>query len=99
MYRFSDIKPTHFHQEQSDASILNALGTTLVASHRAGIHTLRTLVDFFPSSLPIVVAHTAAPKPLHAPQIVSGTYPMLYRMLDEIIGLTKCEVFSYVPDM
>ena len=99
MYRFSDVKPTRFHKEQSDASILNALSTTLVASHCAGIHALRTSVDFFPSSLPTVVARAAAPEPLCTPQIVSGTYPTLYRTLDKIIGLTKCEVFSYVPDM
>jgi hypothetical protein len=24
---------------------------------------------------------------------------MLYRVLDEIIGLAECEVFSYVPDI
>jgi hypothetical protein len=30
---------------------------------------------------------------------VSGTHPTLYRALDEVIGLTECEVFTYVPDI
>ncbi|KAI0287403.1 hypothetical protein BC826DRAFT_1099072 [Russula brevipes] len=79
-HEFFDVKLTHFHKEQSDASVLDALSMTLVAPHRAGIRAPRT-------------------SPLHAPQIVCGTHPMLYRTLDEIIGLTKCEVFSYVPDI
>ncbi len=41
-HEFSDVKPAHFHKEQSGASVLNALSTTLVAPHRAGIRAPRT---------------------------------------------------------
>jgi hypothetical protein len=30
---------------------------------------------------------------------MSGTHPTLYRVLDEVIGLADCEVFSYSPDI
>ena len=30
---------------------------------------------------------------------MSGTHPTLYRLLDDIIGLADCEVYSYVPDI
>lgn len=34
-----------------------------------------------------------------APQIVSGTHPTLYRILDNAIRLSECEVYSYEPDI
>src|SRR5712672_650228 len=106
-HEFSDVKPAHFHKEQNGASVLNALSTTLVAPHRAGIRAPRTYssypptsVDFFPSSLPTSSSPVQPlPSPYAPPQIVSGTHPWLYRVLDDIIGLTECEVFSYVPDI
>jgi hypothetical protein len=106
-HEFSDVKPAHFHKEQSGANVLNALSTTLVAPHRAGIRAPRsyssyppTSVDFFPSSLPTSSSPAQPlPSPYAPPQIVSGTHPTLYRALDDIIGLTECEVFSYVPDI
>ena len=106
-HEFSDVKPAHFHKEQSGASVLNALSTTLVAPHRAGVRAPRTYssypptsVDFFPSSLPTSSSPVQPlASPYAPPQIVSGTHPTLYRALDEIIGLTECEVFSYVPDI
>jgi hypothetical protein len=33
------------------------------------------------------------------PPIVSGTHPTLFRILDEVIGLEDCEVFSYTPEI
>ena len=106
-HEFSDVKPAHFHKEQSGAGVLNALSTTLVAPHRAGVRAPRTYssypptsVDFFPSSLPTSSSPVQPlPSPYAPPQIVSGTHPTLYRALDEVIGLTECEVFSYVPDI
>ncbi|KAI0058187.1 Maf1-domain-containing protein [Artomyces pyxidatus] len=106
-YEFSDVKPSHFNKEESGASVLNALSTTLVSPHRAGIRAPRTYSsypptsnDFFPSSLPT----SSSPlqplaSPYAPPQIVSGTHPSLFRVLDDVIGLSDCEVFSYVPDI
>lgn len=106
-HEFSDVKPAHFHKEQSGASVLNALSTTLVAPHRAGVRAPRTYssypptsVDFFPSSLPTSSSPVQPlASPYAPPKIVSGTHPTLYRALDEVIGLTECEVFTYVPDI
>ncbi|KAH9013517.1 Maf1 regulator-domain-containing protein [Lactarius hengduanensis] len=97
-HEFSDVKPAHFHKEQSGAG---------VAPHRAGIRAPRTYssypptsVDFFPSSLPTSSSPAQPlPSPYAPPKIVSGTHPTLYRALDEVIGLAECEVFSYAPDI
>ncbi|KII84422.1 hypothetical protein PLICRDRAFT_46334 [Plicaturopsis crispa FD-325 SS-3] len=107
-YEFSDVRPGHFNKEQSGASVLNALSTTLIAPHRAGESAPRTYSsypptssDFFPSSVPTSSSpvHQYLPSPYAPPPIVSGTHPTLYRLLDQVIGLGECEVFSYVPDI
>jgi len=108
-YEFSDVRPSHFNKEKSGASVLNSLSTTLLSPYRAGMRAPRTYSaypptssTFFPSSMP-----TTSSSPLHhmmssphaPPQIISGTHPTLYRILDEVIGLADCEVFSYSPDI
>ncbi|KAI0309708.1 Maf1-domain-containing protein [Amylostereum chailletii] len=106
-HEFSDVKPAQFNKEASGASVLNALSTTLISPHRAGLRAPRTYSsypptsnDFFPSSLP-TSSSPAQPlaSPYAPPQIVSGTHPTLYRILDDVIGLTECEVFSYEPEI
>ncbi|KAF8892843.1 Maf1 regulator-domain-containing protein [Mucidula mucida] len=107
-YDFSDVRPAHFTKEQSGASVLNALSTTLVSPQRAGLSAPRTYSayptvnpDLFPqpkptsSSLQSRTIHS----PLAPPPIVSGTHPFIYRILDDVIGLSDCEVFSYTPDV
>ena len=41
-HAFSDVRPQHFNREESGASVLNALSTTLVSPHRSGLHAPRT---------------------------------------------------------
>ena len=105
---FSDVRPIHFSREESGATVLNALSTTLVSPHRAGLQAPRTYsaypptsADFFPSSVPTSSspAEFAKPSPYAPSKAVSGTHPSLYRALDEVIGLSDCEVYSYAPDM
>jgi len=105
---FSNLRPDNFSREASGAPVLNALSTTLLnQSPGTGAATARsysayppTSSDFFPSSLP-----TSSSPPSHksglwsAPQIVSGTHPTLYKLLDEVIKLDECEVYTYTPDM
>ncbi|ETW83243.1 hypothetical protein HETIRDRAFT_315020 [Heterobasidion irregulare TC 32-1] len=106
-HEFSDVKPAHFNKEESGAGVLNALSTTLVAPHHAGMRAPRTYSaypptssEFFPSSLPTSSSPPQfLPSPFAPPQIVTGTHPSLYRILDDVIGLPECEVFSYVPDI
>jgi hypothetical protein len=107
-YEFSDVKPAHFTKEKNGASVLNALSTTLISPQRAGERAPRTYSsypptcpDFFPSSVPTSSSplNQAIASPFTPPQIVSGTHPSLYRLLDEVIGLSECDVFSYTPDI
>ncbi|TFY73540.1 hypothetical protein EWM64_g10472, partial [Hericium alpestre] len=106
-HEFSDVKPAHFSKEPSGASVLNSLSTTLVSPQRAGMRAPRTYSsypptsnDFFPSSLPTSSSPPSSLiSPYAPPQIMSGTHPTLYRILDDVIGLPECEVFSYSPDV
>jgi hypothetical protein len=107
-HEFSDVKPSHFSKEHSGASVLNALSTTLVSPHRAGERVPRTYSsypptssDFFPSSVPTSSSplNSTISSPYAPPPIISGTHPSLYRLLDDVVGLSDCEVFSYTPDI
>jgi len=108
-YEFSDVRPHHFNKEQSGASVLNALSTTLISPHRAGARAPRTYSsypptsnnDFFPTASPTSSSplHSILPSPYAPPPLVAGTHPALYRLIDEVIGLSDSEVFSYVPDI
>ncbi|OBZ72272.1 Repressor of RNA polymerase III transcription maf1 [Grifola frondosa] len=86
-HEFSDVRPSHFNREESGASVLNALSTTLVSPQRAGMHAPRTYSSYPPT-------YPRAP-----PKSISGTHPTLYRVLDDVIGLAECEVYSYAPDI
>ena len=107
-HEFSDVRPVHFCKEPNGASVLNALSTTLIAPHRSGLSAPRTYSsyppsssDFFPSSIPTSsspVNYTLS-SPYAPPPMIAGTHPTLYRVLDDTIGLSDCEVYSYVPDI
>ncbi|KAF8510789.1 Maf1 regulator-domain-containing protein [Gautieria morchelliformis] len=56
---------------------------------------------FFPSSVP---TSSSPPNPFAntdtaPPPIMSGTHPTLYKLLDDVIKLAECEVFSYSPEI
>jgi len=106
---FSDVRPSQFNREESGANVLNALSTTLLSPHRAGMQVEPrtygayppTSSDFFPSSVPTSSSPSdyIKPSPYAPPKSVSGTHPSLYRVLDEVIGLGDCDVYSYAPDI
>ncbi|KAL0581290.1 hypothetical protein V5O48_000773 [Marasmius crinis-equi] len=117
-HEFSDVRPAHFNREESGASVLNALSTTLLAPHRAGMNAPRTYSsypsnspDLFPSSSfvgggttsmsPLTLSGIGAmPRsPFSPPPIVAGTHPNVYRLVDDVIGLEECEVYSYTPEI
>ncbi|GLB40561.1 putative mediator of diverse signals that repress RNA polymerase III transcription [Lyophyllum shimeji] len=107
-YEFSDVRPSHFHKEESGAAVLNGLSNTFVSPHRAGMTAPRTYStypgtdpDFFPSSMPTSSSpyNAIIPSPLAPPAIVTGTHPTLFRLVDEVIGLSECEVYSYAPEI
>jgi len=107
-HEFSDVRPSHFVKEEDGANILNALSNTLISPHRAGSSAPRsyssyppTSADFFPSSESSSTSpyERKIPSPLAPPAIVSGTHPTLFRLIDDVIGLSECEVFSYTPEI
>lgn len=107
-HEFSDVRPWHFSREENGASVLTALSTTLLSPHRAGMQAPRTYSaypptssDFFPSSIPTSSSPMdfIKPSPQAPPKVVSGTHPTLFRILDDVIGLSECEVYSYTPDI
>ena len=108
-YEFSDVRPAHFNKEESGASVLNALSNTLISPHRAGRNAPRTYssypptsASFFPNSVPTSSSplnDVTTSTSFGAPKIVSGTHPTLYRILDNAIRLSECEVYSYEPDI
>jgi hypothetical protein len=107
-YDFSDVRPSHFNKEENGATVLNALSNTLVSPHRGGGQAPRTYSsypptssDFFPSSLPTSSSPYSQiiPSPLAPPPIVAGTHPSLFRLIDDVIGLSDCEVYSYAPEI
>ncbi|KAJ3573121.1 hypothetical protein NP233_g2636 [Leucocoprinus birnbaumii] len=104
-YDFSDVRPSHFVKEKNGAGVLNALSNTLVAPHRTGMAATRTYSSYPPASPDIFPPVATSPRshvipsPLSPPQIVSGTHPALFRLIDDVIGLSECEVFSYTPEI
>ncbi|KAK7062666.1 hypothetical protein VNI00_000154 [Paramarasmius palmivorus] len=106
-HEFSDVRPAHFNREESGASVLNALSTTLVAPHRAGMNAPRTYgsypsisPDLFPiagsnmmsmSPLALNAGRDLPRSPFSPPPIMSGTHPNVYRLVDDVIGLEECE--------
>lgn len=104
-YEFSDVRPSHFVKEKSGASVLNALSNTLVSPQRPGMAAPRSYSSYPPSSPDIFPSPSTSPYnqilsgPLSPPPIVSGTHPVLFRLIDEVVGLSDCEVFSYTPEI
>lgn len=107
-HEFSESRYKDFNREESGASVLNALSTTLVSPNRGGLAAPRTYSaypptssDFFPSSVPTSSSPLdfAKPSPYAPTKTVAGTHPYVYRTLNDAIGLEDCEVYSYVPDI
>lgn len=107
-YDFSEARLKDFRREESGASVLNALSTTIASPNRSGLVAPRTYSaypptssDFFPSSVPTSSSPVdyIKPSPYAPPKTVSGTHPSLYRIIDDVIGLNDCEVYSYEPDI
>lgn len=104
---FSAVRPGQFTREPSGASVLSALSTTLISPNRAGVLAPRSYSSYppssqslFPSSLPTrsspADATRASPRAPSA--VASATHPVLYRALDDVIGLADAEVFGWEPD-
>ncbi|KAG9096101.1 hypothetical protein FRC06_009044 [Ceratobasidium sp. 370] len=111
---FSEAKADHFCKEKDGAGVLNSLSNALVSpsssrsssilaptprsyssypyASRDGVHGV------FPHSLPTSSSPVNHFPNTHPP-IMSGTHPHLYQVLDSVISLANCDVYSYTPDM
>lgn len=112
---FSEAKADHFCKEKDGAGVLNSLSNTLLSQrdHRSSTLLLaptpRSYSSYpyasrdgvhgvFPHSLP-TSSSPANHFPNTHPPILSGTHPYLYQVLDGVISLANCDVYSYTPDM
>ncbi|KAF9523566.1 MAF1 protein [Crepidotus variabilis] len=107
-HEFSDVRPSHFVKEEDGANVLHALSNTLISPYRAGSGAPRSYSFYPPTSANIFPSAESSstspyerqiPSPLAPPAIVSGTHPTLFRLIDDVIGLSECEVFSYTPEI
>lgn len=103
---FNDIKRSDFVKEDV-ASVLNSLSSALPKSS-SGLSAPRSYSsyppinpEFFPPAVPSSSSPRdyIKPSPYAPPQMISGTDPILYHKIDNIIELRDCEVFAWVPDM
>ncbi len=76
--------------------------TGLVSVHHVRTHPTRPrrpTSSPSPNPRPPRLSTASSKAPMHRPPIESGTHPFIYRLLDDVIGLSECEVFSYVPEI
>lgn len=102
---FTDVNPSDFRRETNSDSVLNSLGTTLL-SLRSHSNAPRSFSSF-PSSYdekeakgshrsgPSSMAFSPATSP---PTAGSINHPQLAAVLDDIMSIPDCEVFSFHPD-
>ena len=102
---FTNVRPAEFVKEDL-ASVLNALSNSLPKS-LSGLSAPRSYSsyppispEFFPPAVPSSSSPRdyAKPSPYAPPPMISGTDPILYSKIDNIIDLRDCEFFAYIPD-
>ncbi|PWO00407.1 Maf1-domain-containing protein [Tilletiopsis washingtonensis] len=90
-HEFAEVNPADFRRERSAASVLNSLSTTLY-SLRSGGGAPRSF-----SSFPSSYDERAATAAVAAGGAVS--HPKLGPILDDIMCISECEVYTYHPDV
>lgn len=99
---FAEVSPGAFRREESSAGVVNALSTTLLSLRPApgGVTDFapRSYSSYPPSSDTFVSSPSSSPnKKAGNNALLSGTHPTFYRILDNIITLADCDVYSYTP--
>ncbi|KAJ7579159.1 Maf1-domain-containing protein [Mycena floridula] len=97
-HEFSDVRPAHFTREDGGgAQLLNALSKTMMSGRSWASYPFSSTSDS-PPIHPTRSSPVQSQSPMAPPQIVSGTHPALFRVVDEAIGgIEDCEVWSYNP--
>ncbi|CBQ68650.1 conserved hypothetical protein [Sporisorium reilianum SRZ2] len=100
---FSEVNPADFRKEMSPAMVLNSLSTTLL-SLKTSSNAPRSYSSF-PGSFeePSFALGTAGESPSSAGATASLppliTHPTLSHILDDIMNVSDCEVYTFHPDM
>lgn len=101
---FSKVRPEEFRRETSARSVLSSLSSALDQMRSPESH--RSFSSYPPSSTFAFPSSPFQSNPLLASTPVPTlegdaipTNPFLRQVLDPIIDLAECEVFSYTPDM
>lgn len=92
---FSDVNPTDFRREHSSDSVLNSLGTTLL-SLRSNSNAPRSFSSF-PSSYDGNDDASAAGAG-NSSGLGNINHPQLAAVLDDIMDIGECEVYTFHPD-
>ncbi|EST04597.1 Repressor of RNA polymerase III transcription Maf1 [Kalmanozyma brasiliensis GHG001] len=100
---FSEVNPADFRKEMSPAMVLNSLSTTLL-SLKTSSNAPRSYSSF-PGSFeePSFALGTAGESPSSVgasaslPPLI--THPALSHILDDIMNVSDCEVYTFHPDM
>lgn len=95
---FSRVRPEEFRREESGKAVLGSLSSAL--DHLRAPASQRSFSAYPPSSSPAFLnpsnfSSVGSSSDLDA----ATTHPFLRQVLDPIIDLAECEVFSYTPDM
>ncbi|KZP00563.1 Maf1 regulator, partial [Calocera viscosa TUFC12733] len=103
---FSEVRPDAFKKEDSPAGVLNALSNTLLSLRPApgsvSDYTPRSYSSYpppldVPSSPELSASLPSGRSKKKKDEVLNGTHPTFYRILDNIITLTDCDVYSYTP--
>ncbi|KAH7102727.1 Maf1-domain-containing protein [Auriculariales sp. MPI-PUGE-AT-0066] len=99
---FAGTQAHHFRREENGNHVLSALSTTLAqrtSSH--GDAAARSYSSYPPSdslsASPTTTTLFRTGSPLGRPT-GAAVHPALFKMMDEIIGVADCEVYSFQPD-
>ncbi|KAF7794828.1 hypothetical protein EIP86_005970 [Pleurotus ostreatoroseus] len=103
---FNNAKPSDFVKEDL-ANVLNSLSNAFPKS-ASGLSAPRSYSsyppinpEFFPPAVPTSSSPIdyARPSPYAPPQTISGTDPILYSKLSQLVELRDCEAYAYIPDI
>jgi hypothetical protein len=93
-YDFSTVSPDSFNREPSASAVLASLSNALNHLRSSAASPSASLYRSFSSYTAAAPSSSNSP-----PEHSSPTHPFLRQILDPIIGLEECEVYSYAPDV
>ena len=95
---FSRVRPEEFRREESGKAVLGSLSSAL--DHLRAPASQRSFSAYPPSSSPAFLNPSNFSSVASSANIdAAATNPFLRQVLDPIINLAECEVYSYTPDM